>query len=163
MKRLLLDTNIYGLIIVDPKRGEIHTIIHSNKELYLYGFEVVRKELRSTKRVAVNMNLRMDLLRLYDDLVTKSYELNSGMETLAEQYYELYKNLGGTFPKSEMMNDFLIIACASLKNLDIVVSNDTKTMFHELAIKAYTSVNKINRLKLPDFIGYEKFKNGITK
>jgi len=85
------------------------------------------------------------------------------MEKLAEQYYGLYWDLGGTFPKSEMMNDFLIIACASLKNLDIVVSNDTKTMFHELAIKAYTSVNKINRLKLPDFIGYEKFKNGITK
>lgn len=163
MKRLLLDTNIYGLIIVDPKREEIHTTIHSNKELYLYGFEVVRKELRSTKRAAVNMNLRMDLLRLYDDLVTKSYELNLEMEKLAEQYYGLYWDLGGTFPKSEMMNDFLIIACASLKNLDVVVSHDTKTMFHELAIKAYTSVNKINNLKLPEFIGYEKFKNGIKK
>ena len=109
------------------------------------------------------MNLGMDLLRLYDDLVKKSYDLNSEMENLAGQYYELYQNLGGTFPKIEMMNDFLIIACASLKNLDVVVSHDTKTMFHELAIKAYTSVNKINNLRLPEFIGYEKFKNGITK
>lgn len=163
MKRLLLDTNIYGLIVVDPERRTIHAAIHSNKELCLYGFAVVRKELRSTKRIVVDMNLRMDLLRLYDNLVTKSYELNSEMETLAEQYYGLYQDLGGTFPKSEMMNDFLIIACASLKNLDVIVSHDTKTMFHELAIKAYTSVNKINNLKLPEFISYEKFKNGIRK
>jgi predicted nucleic acid-binding protein len=161
MERLLLDTNIYGFIVVDADRESIHKAIHANKDISLYGFKVVRKELRSTKRSVINMNLRMNLLRVYDELIKKSYELTPVMNELAEQYYKLYVEIGGTSPKSKLMNDLLIIACASLKNLGIVVSNDKKTMLSELAIKAYTSVNGINKIKLPNFISYGEFKNVI--
>ncbi|MBU1622272.1 MAG: hypothetical protein KKH52_00110 [Nanoarchaeota archaeon] len=162
MRRLLLDTNIYGLIVVDPERKEVHSVIHSKKDIHLYGFEIVRKELRSTKRTA-NINLRIDLLRVYDDLVDRSYELTVEMKKLADQYYELYSQIGGTQSKDKMLNDFLIIACASLKNLDLVVSNDLRTMLSDWAIKAYIAVNRINNIKLPKHINYEEFKNVIQK
>jgi len=163
MKRLLLDTNIYGFIVIDNKREKIHQTIHSNTNIDLYGFEVVRKELRATKRVIVNMNLRMDLLRVYDDLVKKTYEITDSMKKLADEYYLSYNKFGGTHPRSKLINDFLIIACASLKDLDIVVSNDVRTMLNEIAINAYKKVNEVKGINLPHFINYEEFKNVIKK
>jgi len=109
------------------------------------------------------MNLRLDLLRAYDELVKKSYDKTPAMERLSEQYYQLYAEMGGTSPKSKLINDFLIIACASLKDLDIVVSNDEKTMLNELAVKAYVSVNKLNNIQLPHFISYEEFKHALRR
>ncbi len=163
MKRLLLDTNIYGYIVVDPDREKVHQIIHVKNDFLIYGLDIIRRELRSTKRSIVGMNLRIDLLRVYDELAKKTYETSPEMEKLAQQYYQLYAEIGGTFSENELKNDFLIIACASMKNLDVVVSNDTKTMLNELAVKAYTTVNKINGIKLPNFISYEDFKNVIQK
>lgn len=163
MKRLLLDTNIYGHIVVDPEREKVHKIIHTKDDILIYGFDIIRKELRSTKRSVAGINLRMDLLRVYDELAKKTYETSPEIERLAQHYYNLYVEVGGTSSESELKNDFLIIACASMKNLDIVVSNDTKTMLNELAIKAYTVVNKINGIKLPNFINYGEFKNVIQR
>ena len=147
MKRVLLDTNIYGFIVVDPDRRIIHESIHAMSDILLYGFAVIRE----------------DLLRAYDELVKKSYDKTPAMERLSEQYYQLYAEMGGTSPKSKLINDFLIIACASLKDLDIVVSNDEKTMLNELAVKAYVSVNKLNNIQLPHFISYEEFKHALRR
>lgn len=60
-----------------------------------------------------------------------------------------------------MINDFIIVACASKNNLDIVVSNDNVTMLTENAIRAYDDVNKIISLKTPKFIDYKEFKEII--
>lgn len=138
-------------------------MIHASESIDLYGFEIVRKELRATRRVIVNMNLRMDLLRVYDDLVKKTYEVTESMKKLAEEYYLSYTKLGGSHPRGKLINDFLIIACASLKDLNIVVSNDVRTMLSEFAINAYKKVNKTKGINLPSFINYEEFKNVIKK
>ena len=54
MKRVLLDTNIYGKII---ERGEvelIESLMEKEKGIFVYGSKVVRKELRNTpKEIAV--------------------------------------------------------------------------------------------------------------
>ena len=60
-----------------------------------------------------------------------------------------------------MINDFLIVACASKNNLDIIVSNDNITMLAENAIKAYKNINKMLSLKTPKFIDYKEFKEII--
>ena len=161
MKRLLLDTNIYGYIVADNDRDNVHAWIHTNDKISLYGFEVIRKELRSTKRNVCG--LRMDLLRIYDDFVKKTYGVEDAMNELAEEYYNTYLELGGNRPKDKLMNDFLIIACSSLKDLDIVVSNDENTMLNELQIRAYRLTNKNKGVRLPSFINYDKFKNVIKK
>ena len=163
MKRLMLDTNIYGHIVVDDDRDDVHKTIHANENISIYGFEIVRKELRATKRNVLGINLRMDLLRVYDELVKRSYEVDKAVKTLANEYYESYLEIGGTHPKGKLFNDLLIIACASIKDLDIVVSNDVRTMINEFAITAYKKVNKTKGINLPGFINYEEFKNVIRK
>ena len=42
--------------------------------------------------------------------------------------------------------------------IDILVSNDNKTMSSEESEKAYKSVNEIKKFRTPDFIGFEEFK-----
>ena len=75
----------------------------------------------------------------------------------------MYTALGGCLSQEKLLNDFLIIACSSIKNLDVVVSSDGKTMLSELAVKAYMLVNKTKGIPLPRLISYEVFKNEIRK
>lgn len=166
MKKILLDTNIYGKIVVDAEKRLIHERIHSAQEsqdYLIYGFAVIRKELRAVKRVVDGMNLRSDLLKVYDDLVKKTYPLEQEMEKLAEEYFNTYLNLGGTTPKEKLFNDFLIIACASVKNLNLVVSDDRRTMLGEIAVRAYQEINNQNNFPQPEFISYEEFKNELRR
>jgi hypothetical protein len=166
MKRLLLDTNIYGLIVVDTERNTIHGRMHKNKEvLLIYGFSIIRNELRDVpKKIRQKgRKLRVDLLSTYDEFVKKNYSLNKEISILAEDYFELYRQFGGSISKNKIINDFLIVACASLHDLDLVVSEDNHSMLTDNALRAYKNVNKIKELKLPDFISYEDFKNELKK
>lgn len=158
----MLDSCIYGRIVIDDDRELIHDKVHA-KNYLIYGFEIIRKELRSTDRIIDGISLKVDLLRVYDDFVKKTYRLEEGMKSLANDYYAAYQNLGGGLPKEHLINDFLIIACASIKNLGIVVSDDRKTMLSELALKAYKSVNESKKIPFPEFKSYLEFKNGLKK
>lgn len=60
--------------------------------------------------------------------------------------------------EEEIINDFKIVACATIHNVDVLVSNDNKTMLSTVSKRAYTSVNGIRRLITPDFIDFEGFK-----
>jgi len=106
MKRLLLDTNIYGELIFDRDFFKLKSSIE--KKDIVHGFKVVRDELRDVpKKVKVEgKNLRVGLLYLYD----------------------------------KIYNDFLIVACACINQIDIVVSEDNKSMLIENARKAYDLV-----------------------
>jgi hypothetical protein len=55
----------------------------------------------------------------------------------------------------------MIVACATLHDLDIVVSEDNKTMLSEYSLKTYQTVNSIKKYKMPQFIGYDKFRRLI--
>ena len=160
----MLDTNIYGLIVVDKDRDEVRDSVEKKKIVIVYGTQLIRKELRDTpKNIRVKgVNLRNDLLSIYDEF-TKNHilTLNINAENLADSYFNVYKELGGYASKDEIMKDFCIVACASLNSLDIVVSNDNKTMLSEKAIKSYKIVNQIKKLKLPRFLNYEEFKKEL--
>ena len=77
---------------------------------------------------------------------------------LAQNYLKTY---GGHVSKETLFNDFLIVAVASLKSLDLVCTQDTKTMASEHAQKAYFAINKKNGLRTPEFILLEDFKKKI--
>ena len=161
MKRVILDTNIYGNIAIDPKRLEIVKKIIGGKELIVYGNKIIRNELRDVpKKIKVNnRNLRIDLLDLFDVIVKKHlYTIKSNVDKIAGQYYLSYKEFGGFKPKEKIISDFKIIAFATIHELDIVVSNDEKTMLTENAIRAYKLVNSILNKRTPNFIDYNKFK-----
>ena len=160
MKRIMLDTNIYGLIVVDTESKLIRVGLKSSG-IIIYGNSVIRKELRATPKAHIDgINLRLDLLRLYDELVKKELTVK---EQIAEAYAQAYAELGGSVSLAKLKNDFLIVASASEHNLDIVASEDNSTMLNELAMKAYRIINASLRLGLPRFIGYEEFKRQIKK
>ena len=159
-KRVLLDTNVYDVLIEEGARALVEKII-KEKPVVIYGTKLIRDELRNTpKGIKVgNKSLRMLLLNMYDLLVGKhSIEETDLTHFLALEYLKEYK--GGS-SKTKMLNDCVIVASATLKELDIICSNDKKTMLSKQARKAYEKVNKANDLKTPKFIVYEKFKGMI--
>lgn len=166
MKRVLLDTNIYGELVIDTELEEVKDCFERIKgEIVIYGLRLIRNELRATSKLSVlkGRNLRIALLSLYDYFTGKR-ELksdNAELNQLSDDYYKRYLSFGGSKSKDVMLNDFLIVACASKNRLDIVVSGDEATMLTENAIKAYESANKEMELKTPSFIEYKEFKRLI--
>ncbi|MBI2661858.1 hypothetical protein HYX11_00170 [Candidatus Woesearchaeota archaeon] len=160
MKRLLLDTNIYGLLTVDSDLHLLHSLIEQKRgEFRIYGFSVVRKELKKVpKKVVGGVNVQASLLRAYSYFIVKEYDIEGMFERIAEEYYKNYVFFGGNLLKEEIYNDLLIVACASVKNVDIVVSEDNGTMWNEVFRKAYENVNLKFNVGNPSFIRYKQFK-----
>jgi len=161
MKRLLLDTNIYGEIIFDQDFNNVKEKIQ--EKCVIHGFKIVRDELRDVpSKIKVNgVNLRIGLLHIYDEITSKSYPFTEEMKVLGEKYYELYRKFGGSKSYDVMLKDCCIVACASIHQIDIVVSEDSKSMLSENALKAYESVNGLEKIKNPSFIGYLEFKRWL--
>jgi len=100
MKRLLLDTNIYGELVVDADINKLHDLLVSPKNVVIFGVKIIRLELRATpKKIKVEgSNLRIDLLNLYDSLVKeRTINLNKEIESLAQNYYSTYREFGGSW------------------------------------------------------------------
>ena len=142
MKRVILDTNIYGRMVIDVELDEIKEAMR--RKLIVYSSEVI--------------NLRMDLLRLYDSLVKLSISVSPEILCLAESYYFAYSKFGGRLNKSDILTDLIVVACASSKGLDIVVSEDTDTMLDNNFQKVYQLVNKLANTRNPQFLDYKEFK-----
>ena len=165
MKKIILDTNVYGEIAKEKTPSLALERIETQKEFVFYGIrEVIRKEVRNTpKDVKIaGRSLRILLLGLYDSIV-KGHELNLTEEmcSIAERYYDAYREFGGSKPKDKIINDFLIVACASLKKMNILVSSDNYTMLTENALRAYNIINKTKDIETPEFIDYLQFKRRL--
>lgn len=163
MKRVLLDSSVYGRLTENPEIIEI-LIKRIPKEFVIYGNEVIRKELRDTPKYVRHegKNLRILLLNVYRNL-TRYHELklNKLIEMLSSDYFKEYAKQGGVRSDKKMKNDLILIATATIYSLDIVVSDDEKTMLSPDAIKAYKTVNHRYGIGNPYFITYERFKEWI--
>ncbi|MBI3035028.1 hypothetical protein HYY71_01780 [Candidatus Woesearchaeota archaeon] len=162
MKRLLPDTNFYGLLAMDSERLKVVGSIKTSRGLVIYGFKIIRDELRDIpKKIKIEgRNLRIDLLNLHDEIIGRhTLEFADTIQKRADDYYKAYREFGGAKTRDHIIKDFLIVSCASLNNPDIVVSNDEKSMLAENAVRAYNLVNSVIGKKTPQFISYEKFKN----
>ena len=162
MKRILLDANIYGEIVIDPDIEKIKGKIRNAG--IIYGFRVIRNKMRATSksRYAGNHGLRVSLLSLYDEVTRgKEFVITEEMKRIAQSYYSAYREFGGSKSFGSIGEDFVIIACASVHGIDIVVSDDEKSMLTENAVRAYRLVNGIAKKRMPDFIDYEEFKRRL--
>ena len=154
--KVMLDTNVYDKITL--KDEQLIPEIISSQKITVYGCRVIREELRGIPKgeKVGSKNLRVMLLRTYDLLVKKhDLPVEDIAEYVAKEYTVEYL---GNKPKRDLYQDFLIVAVASLKDLDIVCTDDKKTMSSEDAIKAYKNVNERNGLRTPQFIPYISFK-----
>ena len=70
MKRVIMDTNVYGLIVVDLDRNKVKEALKKGLRVIVYGMPLIRKELRDTPKNirAEGANLRNYLLSLYDEV-----------------------------------------------------------------------------------------------
>ncbi len=164
MLRIILDTSIYGNLIEDRLEDDIveKAILHKN-DMIIYGLRIIRNEIRAApKHSADRYDLRLALLKLYDALV-KEHELaiKPLANTLALLYYKYYRKNGGSVSWERMMNDMLIVAEATISKLDVIVSDDNRTMLSEPARAAYFYANKEHNLLTPNFIGYGEFKKKL--
>lgn len=164
MKRVIFDTSVYGKIIELHERELIEKQLRKSS-IVVYGNKIIRAELRDTpKKVKIAeeeklRNLRIYLLTLYDEIV-KNHNLGITQKTnnIALTYYTAYKEFGGSKSKEDIINDFIIVASASLNNLDIVISEDKKSMLSEKAKRAYKLVNILMKSNIPSFMFYNEFK-----
>ena len=169
MKRVLLDTNIYGLIVEKKEEEEFRTLV-TRAKMIIYGCSVVRKELRDTpknKRMLTEKgisNLRIGLLNLYDAL-THKHELliDKKIQELAEKYLKRFSELTGQTAIDHLKVDFTLVACATLNNLDLIVSEDHKTLLSTEAIRTYHFINETEDLHLPSLFTYDDLKSLLKR
>ncbi|MBI5389813.1 hypothetical protein HZB01_05545 [Candidatus Woesearchaeota archaeon] len=167
MKRLLLDSSVYGELILDEKTLGLLITLYAKHEVVLYGNNVIRQELKDTpKKVKQdNKSKKMLLLQLYDSFIRKqnhNIPLGHLAEVLAQEYFKVYKLEAGSLSFEELVHDFLIVASASLKELDIVVSHDEKSLLSPPSLAAYKQVNQCNGLRNPQFYKYNAFKKVLN-
>ena len=80
--------------------------------------------------------------------------------SLAMKYFNHYRNLEGAYGwDTNIRIDFMIVACASFNGLDIVYSDDQRTMIGKIAMKAYRHINLNENLRTPNFLLYGDLLN----
>ncbi len=157
MLRVLFDTNIYGNLVEEPDAEEIEKKIREEKDFVVYNFPLIRREIRNIPKVTeASRKARLSLLEMYDRITGGHYLRNSiEITLLAKKYFNHYRNLGGTYGwDTNIQVDFTIVACASSYGLDVVYSDDQRTMLGKEAMKAYQHININERLRTPNFLKY---------
>lgn len=158
-----MDTNIFGHLIKEPNIEKITDQIVNDKEFVVYGFGMIRKELRDTPKEAAlgRLKTRNLLLNVYDRLTGGKYLKDSlKIHKLAMKFYNSYREFGGNknWQKSNIDVDFTIVACASFYKLDLVISDDQKTLMSKPARKAYKHICVKEAMWKPNFWKYSDLK-----
>ena len=157
MLRVLFDTNIYGDLLNESDAGEIEDRIAKEKEFIVYDYRPIRKEIRDIPTTTpLSKRTRGLLLSMYDR-ITGNHHLKDSeiILKLAQEYYEQYRKLGGIHGwHTSIRIDFMIVACASIQGLDIVYSNDNKTLLSSYALAAYDHINMKSNWRTPKFLKY---------
>jgi len=153
MANVILDTNIYGKIIEDKRGIELAEKLIKDDKFVIHNFKTIRDELRRAKNV----------LKVYDRIVkTRLFNDTKEIDGLAKNYFREYKKFGGRKQWTRIKNDFKIIAYASIKNCDLVFSNDEKTLKNSASLKSYRMVNLNRKLRTPTFYKYEDLKRSYS-
>jgi hypothetical protein len=152
--RAILDTNVYEILYLKELSNVLALV--KKKQLIVYGCKVIRDELRDIpKSLKVDgKSYRNRLLSIYDNLTKNhSYPAEELVEFIAKEYLKEYK---GSVAKRKIFPDFKIVAVSSIHNLDVVVSEDDRTLKSVPAKNAYKTVNERNGLRTPELISLEK-------
>ena len=164
-KRIILDTNIYGWILKKKEEEILVDELLNKKDILVYGNDIIRKELRDVpKKIKLgDKNFRIMILNLYDRIIKDhSFVTTNFIKKVAGNYFETFKEISRIPSRPKMINDFLIVACASVHNLDIVVSEDEKTLSSKDSLTTYRIVNNLRGFNMPEFINYKKFRRLLT-
>ena len=98
MLRIIFDTNIYGKIADEKDFETIATKIKIDSDFKVYGFELIRKELRDIPKTEKlgRLSKRNLLLNLYDGITSGRYLKDSlQIHKIAMKFYNAYREFGG--------------------------------------------------------------------
>ena len=154
--RVIFDTNIYGFLIKEKDSDVLEDKIILSDNIIVYGFDIIRKELRNVPKISKQTkHARITLLNLYDS-ITDNHVIrrNKTIINLASEYYSLGKDFFGSFTSTKA--DLMIIACASMFNIDIIYSNDKKAFHSKRAKTIYKRINNSRGIKTPNFLDYQE-------
>ena len=162
---VLFDTNIYGKIVDDARTDKVMEKIGLS-HFRVLDFSLIRQELRQTGKQTTlrrKKKLRPVLLTTYDQIVSgETIAVSKDIIRLADDYYARYKRLGGSVGKKRVLNDFRILACATLRRCEIVVSDDSHLMRGSKLLKACRAVNLQRGLRTAGLIGYRELKQIVN-
>ncbi|MDD4877698.1 MAG: hypothetical protein PHO02_01525 [Candidatus Nanoarchaeia archaeon] len=161
MVHVLLDICIYGRFFEDADGLHLAEEIIKDEKFIIHNFRLIRDELRNTsvKKAIRSKNLRVQMINLYDKLVKGRIIVeDKAIKSLAKEYFSEYKKQGGNLGQKSIINDLKISACAALKGIDILYSEDNKSLKSVNALAAYNIVNLKHNLRTPNFIGYSTLK-----
>ena len=170
----ILDTNVYGELLIEPNTDELVRKIRRNKSFFIYGVDVIELELSETPlhMKYKGKTTRKLLIELFESLSDEIITVNPLAKYLAEGYLKKYKESAKSgkykitkekYDEESLKTDFEIIAIASIRGIDIVVSLDKRTLLSHLAKDVYMHINSINGLRTPKLIEYERFKEVYLK
>ncbi len=151
---VIIDSSTFGNIAKDKPNAKLITEkIARDQNFRVHNFRVIRNELRRAP----------SLLPIYDNIVTSTIiEDSNQIKKLADEYFKEYRKNGGGVGKKKIFNDLKIVACASLKKFDLIVSDDKRTMKSPKAISAYNEVNFNHEIRTPYFFSYANLKRKYT-
>jgi len=169
----ILDTNVYGELLIEPNSNVILKGLKEDKIVYVYGLDIIKNELKGSL-VEIKLGgkiFRNAVISIYEIIIDEELKLFPVAQYLASDYYKEYNKLRKSgryyklidsktkkYSENDLKVDFQIIAMASLKNIDVVVSADRRTILSSLAENTYKKVNKLNGLKTPKLMKYSDFK-----
>ena len=175
MKRIVFDTSTFGEIALDEAfLNELAKQV--NASFAVLGSEVIEEELLNTpagKKISEGrfkgMSLREFFTTAYKLFIRRSETLlNTDLvEIVAAKYYVVYakeaSKAGLAKKEVKLLNDFRIVASASLRGADFLVTADAASMLNSDAINAYKAVNGVFQLKTPVLLAYGDFKHKFAE
>jgi hypothetical protein len=150
MANVIIDSSTFGKIIKDRQWESLVRSIIQDRNFIVFNFRIIREELRKAPK---------QVLRIYDQIVsTNMINETKEMTNLANEYYVEYKKNGGGKGKKNIINDFKIVACASIKNCDLLFSEDEGSLKCKNALSAYRLVNLKRNYRTPTFYNLLELK-----
>ncbi len=156
MKKMIIDTNIYGLALERKEVANILVHIADEKQklekrFSVLGFKVINDEIDAI----TNSEPRTRMKELYYAVISGEIRLTSYIESLALEYFKECKD-----EKAKItMEDCQIVASATAANVEFIVTDNRKTMRSPKALDAFTLINKNKKLRNPNIISFENLKS----
>ncbi len=148
LKKILLDTNIYGWAVEDKYvlnllnkfiKGKKHT----PQTIIIFGFDTVMKELKNNPHKPTKVRT----LSLYKSAVSEKLKGNKEVQDLADAYFAACKN-----SKIKItIEDCEIVAASTLNSIDFIVTNNRRTLNNPGTLKIVEKINS-DQFKTPKII-----------
>jgi hypothetical protein len=156
MKNLLLDTNIYGLALEKKDVANILIFLaeekqKSGKKYIVLGSEIINDEINATP----HKETRIKLSDLYQIVISGEIRLTDKIKLLALDYFNECKNNNVRIT----LEDCQIVASSCFANVNLIVTENRKTMTSPKALEVFAFINKKKRLGVPKFIGCATLKS----